>query len=141
MNIFGYKSSVVMTLAAVALFSQLLLLNISVAQASFDGPAVPVRDYIYPAMISQKFNDDLDLIAANLSWSVRTAAQVFTPKMMSFFGFQDYSYAQSHFSSLTSFISPNNLPVQTGRASLISLDSALGLGHPQVLGAFISGAQ
>jgi len=109
--------------AAVALFSQLLVLNVAYANASFESSGTPMRDYFSPAsLVSSNFANNLNVIADNLVWSVTTASQAAKQPVIAFLGIdQSYSFGQPRYTSLASQASLNPMNLSS---------------QPQVLGAY-----
>lgn len=87
---------------AFAMFSQLFLVNVVNTNASFQR-ADPARDYLAPSqIISARFDNELNIIASNLRWSVSTSAQAAKEPVLAFFGLNDYAYGQPRYTSVAS---------------------------------------
>lgn len=118
---------VVIAWAAIAVFANILMLNVATANASFENSGTPARDYMSPASLGgSKFDNDLTIIADNLAWSVSVAADSAKQPVMAFLGIGDsYAFGQARYTSLAS---------QASISPTLSVASA----QPQVLGAFTS---
>ena len=83
--------------AAVALFSQMFLVGISMTGASLTSSGTPVRDYLAPSqIISAHFQTELNIVADNLKWAVSTSTQVVGTDIAGFLGVdQNYAFDQA----------------------------------------------
>ncbi len=91
----------VMSLLFVALFSMMLMFQISYSGASFDGVERAPLEAFSPHQISPAFDRAISIIADNLRWSFSTAASEVKGPVLSILGLEGYKYGQVKHPSVT----------------------------------------
>lgn len=103
----------VMSLLFVALFSMLLMFQISYSGASFGGVERAPIEIFSPRQISPAFDNLISVIAENLHWSISTAAAEAKGPALSLLGLEGYKYGQVRSYSVISKAKANNWKIQT----------------------------
>lgn len=104
----------VMSLLFVALFSMMLMFQISYSGASFNGVERSPIEVFSPRQISPAFDEKLSIIAENLRWSFSTAAEEAKGPVLSFLGLEGYKFGQPRQSSVAR-VNPFDLNEQQPR--------------------------
>jgi hypothetical protein len=102
----------VMSLLFVALFSMLLMFQISYSGASFNGVERAPIEMFSPRQISPAFDNMISIIAENLQWSISTAAAEAKSPVLSFLGLEGYKYGQARSYSAISKARANDWKIQ-----------------------------
>ncbi len=96
------KPRVVMPLLALALAANMFLFGVAYTNASFTQTERSVPDVFAPDNISRAFDNSLNTIAENLSWSVSTAVAEAKPQVVAFLGLDNYKFGMPRYTALQS---------------------------------------
>ncbi len=96
------EEHMVLPLLVAVVFSSLFLFAVAWSNASFQGEETPFPDPFGPASISANFDQSLNQVADNITWSVSVASQAIQPQVMAFLGLDDYKYGQPRYTAIAS---------------------------------------